>query len=78
MAASLEYEDLLRPLFDENGAADGIHDLEQARERARLDLAQLHPSIKRITYPHQYPVGLESKLHNIKTDLILRARGEAS
>ena len=31
----------------------------------------------RITYPHQYPVGLESKLHNIKTDLILRAwRGQ--
>jgi nicotinate phosphoribosyltransferase len=78
MAATLEYEDLLQPLFDEHGIAAGVTDLERARARARSDLGALHPSIKRITYPHLYPVGLESKLHNIKTDLILRARGEAS
>ena len=27
--------------------------------------------------PHQYPVGLESGLHELKTELILQARGEA-
>jgi len=26
--------------------------------------------------PHQYPVGLELSLHDLKTELVLRARGE--
>jgi nicotinate phosphoribosyltransferase len=38
----------------------------------------LHPGIKRFANPHQYPVGLEASLHDVKTRLVLAARGEAS
>lgn len=79
MSSELEYEDLLRPLFTESGgSASGVHDLEAARQQVRSDLQSLHPSIKRLTYPHEYPVGLDSHLHNIKTDLILEMRGESA
>jgi nicotinate phosphoribosyltransferase len=73
----LEFEDLLHPLFDENGCRSGITDLEAARARVNRDLSSLHPTIKRLTYPHEYPVGLERGLHNIKTELILQMRGDA-
>jgi nicotinate phosphoribosyltransferase len=36
----------------------------------------LHPGIKRFENPHQYPAGLELTLHEFKTRLILRAKGE--
>jgi nicotinate phosphoribosyltransferase len=34
-----------------------------------------HSGIKRFLNPHQYPVGLESRLHELKTKLIFQARG---
>ena len=36
----------------------------------------LHPGIKRFDNPHQYPAGLESGLHELKTRLILAAKKE--
>ena len=30
--------------------------------------------VKRLVNPHQYPVGLERKLHDLKTELVLKAR----
>ena len=38
--------------------------------------AMLHPGIKRFDNPHQYPAGLELTLHEFKTELILRPKGE--
>jgi nicotinate phosphoribosyltransferase len=38
-------------------------------------LARFHFGIKRFINPHQYPVGLEEGLHELKTDLVLKARG---
>jgi nicotinate phosphoribosyltransferase len=35
-----------------------------------------HAGVKRLVNPHQYPVGLELGLHDVKTKLILEARGE--
>ena len=69
------YDELLRPLFVKDDVAESVGNIEKARTRVREDLDALHPSIKRITYPHEYPVGLERELHNRKTRLILDARG---
>ena len=35
----------------------------------------LHAGLKRFVHPHQYPVGLSLELHELKTRLVLEARG---
>ena len=45
------------------------------RERTKAQLDLFHAGVKRLMNPHQYPVGLELGLHNLKTDLVLKARG---
>jgi nicotinate phosphoribosyltransferase len=69
-------EDLLVPIFRRGELVYESPLLEQTRERVRRQLAQLHPGIKRFVNPHQYPAGLELGLHDLKTRLVLQARGE--
>jgi nicotinate phosphoribosyltransferase len=70
------HEDLLVPIFKGGQLVYGSPTLTEIRERAKSQLAMFHPGVKRFINPHQYPVGLELGLHEMKTDLILRARGE--
>ena len=70
-------EDLLVPLLRRGELVCELPGLETIRARAQQQLAQLNPAIKRFTNPHQYPAGLELGLHEMKTRLILRARGAA-
>ena len=48
--------------------------METIRARLDLQLGAFHGGIKRFVNPHQYPVGLERSLHELKTRLILEAR----
>lgn len=70
------YEDLLVPIFRHGERVYDNPALTQIRQRAQEQLAMLHPGIKRLVNPHQYPAGLELGLHDLKTRLILEARGE--
>jgi len=72
------YEELLVPVLRRGELVATLPPLERIRERAQLQLARFNPAIKRFTNPHQYPAGLELGLHEMKTQLILRARGEAA
>lgn len=67
--------DLLVPVFRQGRRVYEMPPLEECRRRAREQLDEFHPSIKRFVHPHQYPAGLEAGLHQRKTDMILRARG---
>jgi nicotinate phosphoribosyltransferase len=49
--------------------------LAATQARARDQVARLHPGIRRFVNPHQYPVGLALELHELKTRLVLEARG---
>ena len=49
--------------------------LFQTRNYVSDQLASLHPGNKRLLNPHQYPVGLEKSLHELKTEIILQQRG---
>jgi nicotinate phosphoribosyltransferase len=71
-----EWEDLLAPVFRQGELVGAPPPLEETRKRASRQLASLHPGIKRAINPHQYPAGLELGLHDLKTKLVLRARGE--
>jgi len=68
-------EDLLVPLFRGGRRVWNAPSLEKVREKTGRQLETFHAGIKRFANPHQYPVGLESGLHQRKTRLILDARG---
>ncbi len=74
--AGTESEDLLVPVFRGGELVYELPALSMIRERARQQLGMLHPGIKRFENPHQYPAGLELSLHDLKTKLILQAKGE--
>ena len=50
--------------------------LSQIRQRVKDQLDGFHAGVKRFANPHQYPAGLELGLHERKTQLVLKARGE--
>lgn len=70
--------DLLKPIFRDGEFVGEEHvkdDLYEIQEHARYMLSYFDDSIKRFEYPHQYPAGLEKSLHDLKTKLIIEARG---
>jgi len=71
-----KHEDLLVPILRGGRLVYEVPALDAIRVRAQRQLAMLHPGIKRFDNPHQYPAGLELTLHEFKTELILRAKGE--
>src|SRR5205085_12284828 len=75
MPPSTPFEDLLVPIFRRGSTVEKTPRLSEIRDRTRQQLSMFHSGIKRFLNPHQYPVGLESNLHDLKTKLILQARG---
>lgn len=69
------HEDLLVPVFREGRRVYDAPPLAEVRRRAAGQLAALHPGIRRFVNPHEYPAGLERRLHERKMRLILEARG---
>jgi nicotinate phosphoribosyltransferase len=72
------WSDLLVPALRGGELVYESPGLEAVRERARVQLSQVHEGIKRFVNPHLYPVGLEAGLHRRKTELVLRMRDETS
>lgn len=72
---SLAQEDLLVPVFRGGRCIYAPPALADIRERTRAQLGEFHAGVKRFVNPHAYPVGLELALHDLKTRLVLEARG---
>lgn len=70
------FEDLLVPIFRGGQRVYELPGIEAVRQRVRKQLAGFHAGIKRFVHPHTYPVGLEASLFDLRTELILRARGK--
>lgn len=66
--------DLLLPIFRGGKRVYTSPPLPAIREHVQAQLGQVHAGIKRFMNPHQYPVGLELALYDLKTQLILDAR----
>jgi len=69
------FEELLVPVFR---AGERVYDcppIEQVRNRAIGSVDALDPSVRRFLNPHSYPVGLERGLNDLRTALVLSARG---
>jgi nicotinate phosphoribosyltransferase len=68
------WEDLLVPIFQEGRRVYDVPTIAASRARTAAQLAGFNAGVKRLANPHQYPVGLERKLHGLKTKLVLEAR----
>lgn len=69
------HQDLLVPVLRGGAPVYESPPLSAMRARTAEQLLRLHPGIKRFANPHQYPVGLERSLFELKTRLVLKARG---
>ncbi len=70
------YIDLLVPIFRNGKRVYNIPHIEEIRENTKKNLGKFHAGIKRFVNPHEYPVGLEKSLYELKTDLILKLRNK--
>jgi nicotinate phosphoribosyltransferase len=67
-------EDLLVPIYEGGRRVYDPPALSVSRARTMAQLAGFNAGVKRLMNPHKYPVGLERKLHDLKTTLVLQAR----
>jgi nicotinate phosphoribosyltransferase len=69
-----EYKDLLVPIFRKGKLTYSSPNLNEIRNNTLKELQKLDPSIKRLEFPHNYPVGLEESLYNTRHNLIVKLR----
>jgi nicotinate phosphoribosyltransferase len=67
-------EDLLVPIFVRGRRVYEAPTLEAIRARVQAQLRKFLPGVKRFVNPHRFPVGLERRLHELRTRLVLEAR----
>jgi nicotinate phosphoribosyltransferase len=70
-----DFEELLMPVFAGGKRVYEPREIAESRARALKGIARLDPSITRFLNPHSYPVGLERGLNDLRTALVLTARG---
>lgn len=74
IAESATHEELMAPAVRAGRIVYAPPPLAETRARTQRQLAQLPPGIKRFVNPHQYPVGLDPRLHQRRTLMILEER----
>jgi nicotinate phosphoribosyltransferase len=75
IAPGTPFEDLLVPVVRRGAPVYARPTLPEIQARASAQVSRLHPGIRRFINPHQYPVGLSVGLYELKTRLVLQARG---
>lgn len=71
-------EDLLVPIFRGGVLVYDEPSLGDVKAHAQAQLGQLYAGTKRLLNPHEYPVGLEPGLFDLKTQLIFKNRPAAA
>lgn len=72
--ADLASEELLTPIFRKGECVAAQPTIEQIRNHREAQLSLFHKGVKRLVNPHRYPVGLEERLHELRTRLVLSLR----
>jgi nicotinate phosphoribosyltransferase len=70
VAGDAEWEDLLVPVFRKGRDVFLRPSLQESRARVRSQLEGLHPSIRRLVHPHEYPAGLAANLSDLRMRLM--------
>ena len=74
ISSETEFHDLLIPIFDQGKLVYDTPDVHQVKKKVTREMQMLDKAVKRFVNPHSYVVGLESSLHHLKTDLIMKLR----
>ena len=69
-----DYTDLLVPIFIEGQKVYECPSLDQIKTRVEQEKQSFHSTILRLVNPHQYPVGNEKRLNDLRTELMIKAR----
>jgi nicotinate phosphoribosyltransferase len=72
-----EPRDLLVPVMRKGQIAGASEALAAIRARATDQVAKLHPGIRRFMNPHEYPVGIDIGLHELRDQMIRQMRAPA-
>lgn len=76
--SSQSYEDLLIRVVESGKVVCEQEELLVPRQRLQDDLKRFHSGVLRFLYPHQYPVGIEVGVFELKKKMILEKRGDSS
>jgi nicotinate phosphoribosyltransferase len=74
MPPSAQAIDLLHAVMRGGSVTGATESLDALRKRARDQMNQLHPAVRRFLHPHEYPVGLDVGLHELRNEMIQQAR----
>lgn len=67
---------LLKTMFKDGQFEEGSggsrlwRDLDQARDHRAAQMDKLHSGIRRFRNPHEYPVGIEESLHEVREEIV--------
>ncbi|CRX39358.1 nicotinate phosphoribosyltransferase [Estrella lausannensis] len=73
---SEEFEDLLIPIYREGRRVYTLPSLHDIRKRTQEQLSSFPVGVKRFLNPHQYMVGMEKSLYDLKIRLVRNIRSE--
>lgn len=76
LTSNVPSKDLLVPIFRGGKRVYELPTLHEIRANTLKELASFHPGIKRFLNPHQYIVGMEKWLYDLKIDLIKKIRAD--
>lgn len=74
LKGGVEFEDLLVPIFRKGASVYTQPSLHAIREKTQRGLSHFYSGVKRFLNPHQYVVGMEKKIYDMKIDLIKQIR----
>lgn len=72
------FKDLLVPIFKKGSLKYRSPSIHEIQKTTRKNLDAFHQGIKRLVNPHQYPVGLEASLYELKMKLVRQAKEKLS
>jgi nicotinate phosphoribosyltransferase len=75
--SNANWEDLLQPVFRQGKAVQELPSLNSIRERVQSQLNGFHSGVLRTVNPHEYPVGMERGLFDLRTRLALEVRNQS-
>lgn len=74
----MAWEDLLVPIFRDGNRVYELPSLQMIRAKTMRELNNFNIGIKRFLNPHQYDVGMEKSLYDLKVELIRNIRSQTS
>lgn len=77
LSTSTEAQDLLLPVMRNGHRLKESEPLTAIRDRSIAQLGQLHPGIRRFMNPHEFPVGIDIGLHELRNQMIQHLRGHS-